>query len=257
MAAGFGAFVSPPFPDATEPNRDIPVLRAARAHIDRDVAVIVSNDDWNSFVPFHLRRRAFMARENIIGPALESGMLANAPYEWIVERVAHEQPIGELERRWPGATEYIVSDAPSAYRFVHLADAAKRIVERQSLLASIDEVEGVRTSSTADGAIRLEAEAPNFFISWKLDPRIDPGAMDGILAQIEVDALRRGGFSLVHGEEVHSVRTRFLPDRTHRFFFPRELLAAETPLTDFRLVMVDSPDAVVSIVGLDLVRFDP
>ena len=81
--------------------------------------------------------------------------------------------------------------------------------------------------------------------------------MDGILAQIEVDALRLGGFSLVRGEAIHNVRTQFLPDRTHRFFFPRELLAGETPLTGFRLVMVDSPDAVVSIASLDLVRFGP
>jgi hypothetical protein len=257
VAAGLGAFVWPPYPGAANPSRDIPVLRAARAHIDEDVAVIVNNDDWSSFAPFHLRRRAFMARENIIEPALESGMLAGAPYEWIVERIVHEQPIGELEQRWPGATEYIVSNTSSSYRFVHLTDAGERVVERQSLLTSIDAVEGVRTSSAADGAVRLDAAAENFFISWKLDPRLDPGAMDGILAQIEVDAHRRGGFSLVHGEEMHNVRTRFLPDRTHRFFFPRELLAGETPLTGFRLVMVNSSDAVVSIVGLDLVRFDP
>jgi hypothetical protein len=257
VAAGLGAFVWPPSPGAAEPNRDISVLRAARAHIDKDVAVIVSNDDWSSFAPFHLRRRAFMARENIIGPALESGMLAGAPYEWIVERIAREQPIGELEQRWPDATEYIVSDTSSSYRFVRLANAGQRVVERQSLLTSIDAVEGVRTSSTEDGAVRLDAAAENFFISWKLDPRIDPGAMDGILAEIEVDALRLGGFSLVRGEEIHNVRTRFLPNRTHRFFFPRELLAGETPLTGFRLVMVDSPDAVVSIAGLDLVRFGP
>ena len=140
---------------------------------------------------------------------------------------------------------------------MRLADAEERVVERQSLLTSIDAVEGARTSSAADGAVRLDATAENFFISWKLDPRLDPGAMDGILAQIEVDALRRGGFSLVHGEEMHNVQTQFLPDRTHRFFFPRELLAGETPLTGFRLVMVNSSDAVASIVGLDLVRFDP
>ena len=203
-------------------------LETARSHVASDDAVIVVNENWSSFVPYHLRRRAFMLLDRNIEQALDSGFLAKAPFQWIVERAVRGKPLGEVEQHWDRSWEYLVAEGRSPYRLVRVDNGDDAITWRRSILERVASIEGAALEPLRNGAVELRTLTAGAHVSWSVDTPPEPSRFDGLLIDFAVTRPLRAAVRL-SGTRAAASRTfevRLHAGRPNRLFIPADRLEA-------------------------------
>jgi hypothetical protein len=93
--------------------------------------IILSANEWSSFAPYYLKRRAFIAslfeRPADLQPVLDSGFLKRHGFRWLLVEGRNDSRLvkmaTQITSRWKTATEVNVPSPHPAYALYRLSDS--------------------------------------------------------------------------------------------------------------------------------------